>query len=481
MLIAIDENNNRIIPEKGKTGICQLCKEKVKAYCGKIYINHWRHIELQNCNTWSEGETEWHREWKNKFPKDWQEVIIKRGNEEHRADIKTTKGLILELQNSSISPSTIKIRENFYGNMVWLINANKFKENFKIRSVVTTQLRYLDDNHRQLTYIEPENSEQLKKEIEVKRELESEVRKCDYELSNIERKKLIYNELLENINQTVDDYITKKYFHSSSLDNYKSNYKEEYNRTDKEIEVLKNELIKNEKTLNFIYQLEQCKTNGYENFKYIDPTKISSTYFLKCALIEIESENTFFPNIIYFKTEQEFKQISKNKKYRLILNPKEITKKILNEIEKINISINNINIEKPLIIQKEKESLSRFLIEINEKLEIDSSKYEKEKSKNTTKLNSQIKLIDLTENIESQEYEKQIEKLENEHIKSRRSIMKKYKGLYSYEWKYKRKSWNYSEKKIFLDFENHIFEMLDGDTFKKMKEIEFIEKIKNWW
>lgn len=479
MLIAIDENNNRIIPEKGKIGICQLCKEKVKAYCGDIYINHWRHIELQNCDTWSEGETEWHREWKNKFPKDWQEVIIKKGKEEHRADIKTSKDLILELQNSSISPSTIKIRENFYGNMVWLINANKFKENFKIRSVVTTKLRYLEDNHRQFIYFEPEKSDKLKEEIEIKREYESEVRKCNYELSNIERKKLIYNELLENINQTVDDYVTKKYFHSSSLDHHKSNHKEEYNRTGSEIEELNNKLIKKEKTLNFIYQLEQCETKGYENFKYIEPTKISSTYFTKCGLIEIESENTFFPNIIYFKTEQEFKQISKNKKYRLILNPKEITKKISKEIEKTNISINHLNIKKTLIIQKEKESISRFLSEIIEKLEIDSSKYEKEKKGNKKKLNSQIKLLDNTENTENQEYDKQTDKLEKEHIKSRLSIMKKYKGLYSYEWKYKRKSWNNSEKKIFLDFENHIFEMIDDNTFRKIKEIEFIEKIKS--
>lgn len=58
--------------------------------------------------------------------------------------------------------------------------------------------------------------------------------------------------------------------------------------------------------------------------------------------------------------------------------------------------------------------------------------------------------------------------------------MTKYKGIYSYYWKRRRKSWDYSEKRIFLDFENHIFEILSENGLKKISKSEFIEKVKNW-
>lgn len=118
MLIAINHKGNRIYPEKGKVGNCQFCSEPVRAFCGDINIHHWRHEKLSNCDNWKEHETEWHREWKNEFPKEWQEVLISQNNEVHIADIKTPSGLVLELQNSSISSSTIRIRENFYGNII---------------------------------------------------------------------------------------------------------------------------------------------------------------------------------------------------------------------------------------------------------------------------------------------------------------------------------------------------------------------------
>jgi hypothetical protein len=59
--------------------------------------------------------------------------------------------------------------------------------------------------------------------------------------------------------------------------------------------------------------------------------------------------------------------------------------------------------------------------------------------------------------------------------------MKKYKGLYNYNWKHKRKSWNFSEKKIYLDFENAIFEIINDNSLRKHKKSEFIETVKNWW
>lgn len=105
---------------KGIGAKCPCCDSEVRPKCGSIVEWHWAHKE-RDCDPWSEPESEWHREWKDCFPSTWQEVIV--GN--HRADIKTS-GLVIELQNSLISPKTIQERESFYGNMIWIVNAQDF-------------------------------------------------------------------------------------------------------------------------------------------------------------------------------------------------------------------------------------------------------------------------------------------------------------------------------------------------------------------
>ena len=116
---------NRIEAEpKIDNATCPLCKEKVIPKCGEIKIWHWAHKSLKDCDTWYEPESEWHLEWKNNFPKECQEVII----DNHRADVKI-KEKVIELQNSSISKKKIREREIFYGDMLWIINGEKFDKN----------------------------------------------------------------------------------------------------------------------------------------------------------------------------------------------------------------------------------------------------------------------------------------------------------------------------------------------------------------
>jgi len=122
-------NNERIIARPGIKGVCPLCNENVIPKCGTIKVWHWSHLKDTECDSWGEGETEWHLSWKNEFPKEQQEVIIK----PHRADIKTQNGVIIELQNSPISPENILERERFYKNMIWLINGKKFAIGLNLR------------------------------------------------------------------------------------------------------------------------------------------------------------------------------------------------------------------------------------------------------------------------------------------------------------------------------------------------------------
>jgi hypothetical protein len=46
---------------------------------------------------------------------------------QHRADICTAEGLVVELQHSPLDPRVIAEREAFYGNMIWLFDARSFE------------------------------------------------------------------------------------------------------------------------------------------------------------------------------------------------------------------------------------------------------------------------------------------------------------------------------------------------------------------
>jgi competence protein CoiA len=98
------------------------------AKCGQHRVWHWAHRETRTCDTWSEPETEWHRDWKSHFPKHCQEVIHWSENgEKHIADVKTESGVVLEFHYSLLSREERQSREIFYGKMVWVDNGQRRK------------------------------------------------------------------------------------------------------------------------------------------------------------------------------------------------------------------------------------------------------------------------------------------------------------------------------------------------------------------
>lgn len=126
MNIAI-KNNTRIEAAPNEMATCPTCGSDVVSKCGNIKVWHWAHKSI-DCDHWSEPESRWHKEWKNKFPFDWQEVVMGK----HRADIKTPTSVI-EVQASSISPQDILDRESFYGDMLWILKGEDFEDNFELR------------------------------------------------------------------------------------------------------------------------------------------------------------------------------------------------------------------------------------------------------------------------------------------------------------------------------------------------------------
>ena len=52
-------------------------------------------------------------------------MTIEKNGKQHRADIVTRKGTVVELQHSSISVDSIEARESFYGKMIWLFDVSE--------------------------------------------------------------------------------------------------------------------------------------------------------------------------------------------------------------------------------------------------------------------------------------------------------------------------------------------------------------------
>ena len=127
MKYALSSNGNRIEASKGAEGFCPICKEKLIPRCGMEKSPHWAHRKSSLCESWSSTETEWHLNWKNQFPEDWQEVLCHNDTIPgiHIADVKTPEGTVLEFQHSPISDEDKISREVFYQNMLWIVDLHK--------------------------------------------------------------------------------------------------------------------------------------------------------------------------------------------------------------------------------------------------------------------------------------------------------------------------------------------------------------------
>jgi hypothetical protein len=133
----------RILPTKGDTACCPQCSGRVLAKCGSIMAHHWAHLAA-DCDPWSEPITDWHLGWQSLVPPENREVTVGA----HRADIKLNDGLVVEIQHSPVSAETIRERERFYKNMIWIFDARDFAERFVQRGKSTIPiLPLLEQDH----------------------------------------------------------------------------------------------------------------------------------------------------------------------------------------------------------------------------------------------------------------------------------------------------------------------------------------------
>lgn len=149
-------DNKRIEATKGATGICPVCGSEVIARCGEIKIHHWSH-KTKCTDHWWENETEWHRNWKNQFPKEWQEVVhFDDSGEKHIADIKTPENWVVEFQHSAIKSEERRSRNEFYNkdsNLIWVVDGTRRKTDVKQFAKVLIEESRIDAPSKLLIHI----------------------------------------------------------------------------------------------------------------------------------------------------------------------------------------------------------------------------------------------------------------------------------------------------------------------------------------
>jgi competence CoiA-like predicted nuclease len=487
MRFAYDDNRTRIRPFfSGQKAKCPLCGGTLIGKCGEIYAWHWQHHHDRECDPWKEHETEWHRRWKAKFPEIWQEVIIEKRGEKHIADIKTPLGLIIEFQNSSISTTTISIREDFYEDMIWVVNAKTFKDNFKIRSVVKSCLRNIEKNATyELKWLQDSYAEDLTElEEDLKKnqkETKDKFNSIKYKTTTVDHLKQLLkdNELFTNtvIEKWTQGELYWDYQTNEITSNIKSETKAQLQNIPKQINQLKVEIKSNEKCLLDIFNLENFRV-GEKTFKIVEYDQVPSTCFKKVRAISKSSKNTFFPEIKEFKSELEFINFQYRKEqFDFAVDPTNAINTYQQKIENCKITIDALEkllpTTKKTITDKLIQELKNKIQELEDEIEKLNNEWDELIKKNSRLVQRQAKILEERDE-EIRESKIEIEKKKNE---KRFKIMREKKGLYSFEWKHERKSWKAAYNTIYFDIgENYLFELVKEGLFKKTDIQVFLEK-----
>ena len=115
--------------ERGRSGICPICREELIPRKGELREWHWWHKSGRKCDAWYEPKGEWHRWWQNNFEKQWQEIVLSKEKDgklcKHIADVFTPDKWTIEFQYSHLKMSDIQDREDFYVNILWVVNGRR--------------------------------------------------------------------------------------------------------------------------------------------------------------------------------------------------------------------------------------------------------------------------------------------------------------------------------------------------------------------
>jgi len=131
-MILAKKNGELITPEiSGEIAECPHCFSEVRAYCGDVYVYHWKHTNSNDCIYSNTGESLWHLRMKKLMFEKGANIECRLGYK--IADVLLDNGFIVEFQNSSISKTEcIERNKNNHNKVIWVYNCNEQYKNEQI-------------------------------------------------------------------------------------------------------------------------------------------------------------------------------------------------------------------------------------------------------------------------------------------------------------------------------------------------------------
>jgi hypothetical protein len=483
MTFGLDENKRRVRATPDGKAWCPLCGELLTSKCGNIKRHHWSHSNQRDCDPWTEPETEWHREWKNKFPERWQETIITNSEGvKHIADIKTSYGAVIEFQNSFISSQTISEREQFYKEMVWVINAKPFFENLKLRERTQVELsKFFNDQSNDYTKIHASfNTKQS--------ELQTKIEGCKISINNLSRPLyLLRNNVknlkshiaelqdpnaaaLPNLNKKYQLYNSVfKYHHFLPGDWFTSIYSKETS-----LEELNVKLQKKEAILARMQTFPEIEIDG-QAMRIIPINTIHNGNYQNVVLISKKEATQFFKRKVKLKSLLDLPHLkTRAEEFHFCMDLTSAFSLTISEIKNLRKEFELLQksaLEEYLTLKE------KILDHLRERLKIDSSQLDekdnllKEYKRQQEVLSSQF---NHNEDHRKEIIDEMISKLN--HDKQKKRIESIYIDQYVFEWHHERKSWRAATAPIYFDFQDgtHLYELLGENLLRKFLIKDFI-------
>lgn len=469
-------------PFKGGKGLCPLCDAPLIAHFGEIEPPHWQHVRKADCDPWHEPKTVWHIAWQ-EFPMEDEAT-----DEKHFADVRTDKGLVIEFQNSPITPSTISQRETFYGNMIWVVNANTYKDSFDIASRVTSEVKRFEDTL-------------LMKEFQIKADIDAEIREQETKVNNLRNKLKDTIEYTKKVQRWIDEYqeaIAKYKGLSEKIIKWITNsegnievanggdlydflerlYKERLLSIKNSICQDVGLLNKTEKELLELTSLEDDEIDG-RKVKKIAYDKITEDNYSKVYVIARVSQKTLFRDLKKIRDKLELCCYKySTDKFDFLMDKSEDITRLQQSGENLKAQKRNHEQElekvKDEIAQLVKKWLSREAISSQKELEERNieipaltEEYDRERA-----------FLEDMQNNKDEKLQTALEDLEQKNENDKWKIRMENKGLYRYKWKRENKAWRVASRPIFFDIgEDYLFEKMDDNLFRKVPIEEFIKSV----
>jgi len=166
MITARDEHGNRISAvnndgTRNTSGFCPCCRKSLISKVGKgIRRPHWAHESVERCDEWKEDESDWHYKWRGQFVDGESrydidiENVIEKGGKKHFYDVCIDNRLSIVLRRMRLSSEQRREYENFFGEMVWIVEAKMSEYKWLCRNIEQRKIKPFDGHYKSCYWTE---------------------------------------------------------------------------------------------------------------------------------------------------------------------------------------------------------------------------------------------------------------------------------------------------------------------------------------